>query len=107
MINNKKVEEFLKSIEPEFNSFGSGYYQLPNAITVYKESSDSMVVDLYLIDDVLTTQIWLNEDDEYILTDLEISYIYVYLNSLLDDEIRLTKQYYEQEHDQQETYYIK
>ena len=107
MINNKKVEEFLKSIEPEFNSFGSGYYHLPNAITVYKESPDSMVVDLYLIDDVLTTQIWLNEDDEYILTDLEISYIYVYLNSLLDDEIRLTKQYYEQEHDQQETYYIK
>jgi len=107
MINNKKVEEFLKSIEPEFNSFGSGYYQLPNAITVYKESPDSMIIDLYLIDDVLTTQIWLNEDDEYILTDLEISYIYVYLNSLLDDEIRLTKQYYEQEHDQQETYYIK
>tara|TARA_R110002153_G_scaffold59259_1_gene161931 strand:- start:931 stop:1254 length:324 start_codon:yes stop_codon:yes gene_type:complete len=107
MINNKKVEEFLKSIEPEFNSFGNGYYQLPNAITVYKESPDSMVVDLYLIDDVLTTQIWLNEDDEYILTDLEISYIYVYLNSLLDDEIRLTKQYYEQEHDQQEAYYIK
>jgi len=107
MIKNKKVEEFLKSIEPEFNSFGSGYYQLPNAITVYKESPDSMIIDLYLIDDVLTTQIWLNEDDEYILTDLEISYIYVYLDSLLDDEIRLTKQYYEQEYEQQLAYYIK
>ena len=42
MINNKKVEEFLKSIEPEFNSFGSGYYQLPNAITVYKERTSPL-----------------------------------------------------------------
>tara|TARA_B110000977_G_scaffold86002_1_gene114614 strand:+ start:2299 stop:2622 length:324 start_codon:yes stop_codon:yes gene_type:complete len=107
MIKNKEIQDLLLEIKPEFNSFGNGFQQFPNSITIHKETKDGIVIDLYLINDVLTAQIWLNEDDEYILNDFEISYIYVYLKSLLDDEVRLTKQYYEQEHEQQQTYYIK
>ena len=110
MIKNKKIQDLLIEIKPEFNSFGNGFQQLPNAVTIYKETKDGIVIDLYMVNDVLTTQIWLNENDEYILNDLEVSYIYVYLNSLLEGELQLCKNTFEIEkerQDEQLIYYIK
>ena len=110
MIENKKIQDLLLDITPEFNSFGGGFYPLPNSVTIYNETEDGILIDLYLVDDVLTAQIWLNEDDEYILKDIEVTYIYVYLNSLLDYEIQLCKNAFEIEKERKEeqlTYYIK
>ena len=110
MIENKEIQDLLLEIKPEFNSFGNGFQQFPNAITIYKETEDGIVIDLYMVNDVLTAQIWLNEQSEYILSDLEVSYIYVYLNSLLEYELQLYKNTFEIEkerQDEQLIYYIK
>ena len=110
MIENKKIQDLLLDITPEFNSFGGGFYPLPNAVTIYKETEDGILIDLYLVDEVLTAQIWLNEDDKYVLKDIELTYIYVYLNSLLEYEVQLCKNMFEIEEERQGeqlTYYIR
>lgn len=104
MIKNKKIQDLLLDIKPEFNSFGGGFYPLPNSVTIYNETEDGIVIDLYLVDELLTAQIWLNEDDEYILKDIEVTYIYVYLNSLLEYEVQLCKNMFEIEQERQNSY---
>lgn len=91
-----KLKNIIKIIQPEFESEDSWYNeQLPNEVSLFLDTDDYLI-DLHLKDDVLQTNIWI-EDEEYNLTDEDANFIYEHLNKLLDDEIELTKRYYNEE----------
>ena len=98
-----KLKNIIKIIQPEFESEDSWYNeQLPNEVSLYLDT-DEHLIDLHLKDDVLHTNIWI-EDEEYQLTDEDADFIYKHLNKLLDDEIELTKRYYNEEKYEQNRY---
>ena len=91
-----KLKNIIKIIQPEFESEDSWYNeQLPNEVSLYLDTNEHLI-DLHLKDDVLHTNIWI-EDEEYEVTDKDADFIYKHLNKLLDDEIELTKRYYNEE----------
>ena len=95
-IMDTKLKNIIKIIQPEFESEDSWYNeQLPNEVSLFLDTDDYLI-DLHLKDDVLQTNIWI-EDEEYNLTDEDANFIYEHLNKLLDDEIELTKRYYNEE----------
>lgn len=98
-----KLKNIIKIIQPEFESEDSWYNeQLPNEVSLYLDT-DKHLIDLHLKDDVLHTNIWI-EDEEYEVTDKDADFIYKHLNKLLDDEIELTKRYYNEEKYEQNRY---
>lgn len=98
-----KLKNIIKIIQPEFESEDSWYNeQLPNEVSLYLDT-DEHLIDLHLKDDVLHTNIWIKED-EYQLTEEDADFIYKHLNKLLDDEIELTKRYYQEEKFEQNRY---
>lgn len=98
-----KLKNIIKIIEPEFESEDSWYNeQLPNEVSLYLDT-DEHLIDLHLKDDVLHTNIWIKED-EYEVTDEDAEFIYKHLNNLLDNEIELTKRYYNEEKFEQNRY---
>ena len=98
-----KLKNIIKIIQPEFESEDSWYNeQLPNEVSLYLDT-DEHLIDLHLKDDVLHTNIWI-EDEEYEVTDKDADFIYNHLNKLLDDEIELTKRYYNEEKYEQNKY---
>ena len=98
-----KLKNIIKIIQPEFESEDSWYNeQLPNEVSLYLDT-DEHLIDLHLKDDVLNTNIWI-EDEEYEVTDEDADFIYKHLNNLLDNEIELTKRYYEEEKFEQNRY---
>ena len=100
---DNKLKNIIKTIQPEFESEDSWYNeQLPNEVSLYLDT-DEHLIDLHLKDDVLHTNIWI-EDEEYQLTDEDADFIYKHLNKLLDDEIELTKRYYNEEKYEQNRY---
>ena len=100
---DNKLKNIIKTIQPEFESEDSWYNeQLPNEVSLYLDT-DEHLVDLHLKDDVLNTNIWI-EDEEYEVTDEDANFIYKHLNKLLDDEIELTKRYYNEEKYEQNRY---
>ena len=100
---DNKLKNIIKIIQPEFESEDSWYNeQLPNEVSLYLDT-DEHLIDLHLKDDVLHTNIWI-EDEEYEVTDKDADFIYKHLNKLLDDEIELTKRYYNEEKYEQNKY---
>ena len=98
-----KLKNIIKIIQPEFESEDSWYNeQLPNEVSLYLDT-DEHLIDLHLKDDVLHTNIWI-EDEEYEVTDEDANFIYKHLNKLLDNEIELTKRYYNEEKYEQNRY---
>ena len=98
-----KLKNIIKIIQPEFESEDSWYNeQLPNEVTLYLDT-DEHLIDLHLKDDVLHTNIWI-EEEEYQLTEEDANFIYKHLNNLLDNEIELTKRYYNEEKYEQNRY---
>ena len=98
-----KLKNIIKTIQPEFESEDSWYNeQLPNEVSLYLDT-DEHLIDLHLKDDVLNTNIWI-EDEEYKVTDEGANFIYKHLNKLLDNEIELTKRYYNEEKYKQNRY---
>jgi hypothetical protein len=98
-----KLKNIIKIIQPEFDSEDSWYNeQLPNEVSLYLDT-DEHLIDLHLKDDVLNTNIWI-EDEEYKVTDEDAEFIYKHLNNLLDNEIELTKRYYQEEKFEQNRY---
>ena len=98
-----KLKNIIKIIQPEFESEDSWYNeQLPNEVSLYLDT-DEHLIDLHLKDDVLHTNIWIKED-EYEVTDEDAEFIYKHLNNLLDNEIELTKRYYQEEKFEQNRY---
>ena len=93
---DNKLKNIIKTIQPEFESEDSWYNeQLPNEVSLYLDT-DEHLIDLHLKDDVLNTNIWI-EDEEYEVIDEDANFIYKHLNKLLDNEIELTKRYYNEE----------
>ena len=100
---DSKLKNIIKIIQPEFESEDSWYNeQLPNEVTLYLDT-DEHLIDLHLKDDVLYTNIWIGEE-EYQLTEEDADFIYKHLNNLLDNEIELTKRYYNEEKYEQNRY---
>ncbi len=100
---DNKLKNIIKIIQPEFESEDSWYNeQLPNEVSLYLDT-DEHLIDLHLKDDVLHTNIWI-EDEEYEVTDEDANFIYKHLNKLLDNEIELTKRYYNEEKYEQNRY---
>jgi hypothetical protein len=100
---DNKLKNIIKTIQPEFESEDSWYNeQLPNEVSLYLDT-DEHLIDLHLKDDVLHTNIWI-EDEEYEVTDEDADFIYKHLNKLLDNEIELTKRYYNEEKYEQNRY---
>ncbi len=100
---DNKLKNIIKIIQPEFESEDSWYNeQLPNEVSLYLDT-DEHLIDLHLKDDVLNTNIWI-EDEEYEVTDEDANFIYKHLNKLLDNEIQLTKRYYNEEKYEQNRY---
>jgi len=98
-----KIKNIIKIIQPEFESEDSWYNeQLPNEVSLYLDT-DEHLIDLHLKDDVLHTNIWI-EEEEYQLTEEDANFIYKHLNNLLDNEIELTKRYYNEEKYEQNRY---
>lgn len=98
-----KLKNIIKIIEPEFESEDSWYNeQLPNEVSLFLDT-DEYLIDLHLKDDVLHTNIWI-EEEEYQITEEDADFIYKHLNKLLDDEIELTKRYYNEEKYEQNRY---
>ena len=98
-----KLKNIIKIIQPEFESEDSWYNeQLPNEVSLYLDT-DEHLIDLHLKDDVLHTNIWI-EEEEYQLTEEDANFIYKHLNNLLDNEIELTKRYYNEEKYEQNKY---
>ena len=100
---DSKLKNIIKIIQPEFESEDSWYNdQMPNEVTLYLDT-DEHLIDLHLKDDVLHTNIWIGEE-EYQLTEEDANFIYKHLNNLLDNEIELTKRYYNEEKYEQNRY---
>jgi hypothetical protein len=100
---DSKLKNIIKIIQPEFESEDSWYNeQLPNEVSLYLDT-DEHLIDLHLKDDVLHTNIWI-EEEEYQLTEEDANFIYKHLNNLLDNEIELTKRYYNEEKYEQNRY---
>jgi len=100
---DSKLKNIIKIIQPEFESEDSWYNeQLPNEVTLYLDT-DEHLIDLHLKDYVLHTNIWI-EEEEYQLTEEDANFIYKHLNNLLDNEIELTKRYYNEEKYEQNRY---
>ena len=98
-----KLKNIIKIIQPEFESEDSWYNeQLPNEVSLYLDT-DEHLIDLHLKDDVLHTNICIGEE-EYQLTEEDANFIYKHLNNLLDNEIELTKRYYNEEKYEQNRY---
>jgi len=98
-----KLKNIIKIIQPEFESEDSWYNdQMPNEVTLYLDT-DEHLIDLHLKDDVLHTNIWI-EEEEYQITEEDANFIYKHLNNLLDNEIELTKRYYNEEKYEQNRY---
>ena len=102
----EEIKLAIHSIQPSYETTGSYRYPLPNEITLYSDSS-SYLIDLNLKESVLNAEIW--QGEEWIeLNEKDIDFIYTYLNALLEEEIELTKRYYEEErYEEQTTYFIR
>lgn len=93
-IMKTSLKNMIRLIEPEFDTDVSHLYRpLPNRVSLYLYNDDYLI-DLSLEDGTLKTDIWVY-DKQIKLTNEDIKFIYEHLNSLLDYQIELTKQYYE------------
>ena len=100
------IQVLIETIEPSYDTTGSYQYPLPNEVTLLLDSN-SYLIELNLKEGVLKAEIW-NGEDEIELTSEDVDFIYNYLDALLEEEIDLTKRYYEEEKYQEQTsYYIR
>lgn len=102
----EEIKLAIQSIQPSYETTGSYRYPLPNEITLYTDRS-TFLIDLNLKESVLNAEIW--QGEEWVeLNEEDIDFIYTYLNGLLEEEIELTKRYYEEErYEEQTTYFIR
>ncbi len=102
----EEIKLAIQRIQPSYETTNSCQYPMPNEITLYSDSS-AYLIDLNLKENVLNAEIW--QGEEWIeLNEQDIDFIYTYLNDLLEEEIELTKRYYEEErYEEQTTYFIR
>ena len=92
---NTKLKQVINSIEPEFTSNNNFFRPLPEGVSIYLDNEDYLI-EIDLINNVLEANIYIGED-KYNLTEEDLDFIYNHLNELLEHQIRLTKDYYQEE----------
>jgi len=102
----EEIKLAIQSQEPSYDTTSSYQYPIPNEITLNLDSKEYNI-ELNLKGSVLNAEIW--QGEEWIeLNEEDIDFIYTYLNELLEEEIELTKRYYEEErYEEQTTYFIR
>jgi hypothetical protein len=102
-----ELKDKILSIRPEYSNNSNSMNPLPYDITLYYQEDDYLIDFNLDVNDVLNAEV-LKDEEDYQLTDSDVNFIYKYLKGLLDEETRLTKQYYQAEGDQQQqTYFIR
>ena len=100
----EELKNRILSIRPEYSSNSNSMHPLPDEIRLYYQEDDYLI-DLSLdIHDVLKTEV-IKDEEDYELSNADITFICGYLSGLLHYEIELTKNYYEAERGQQDNYY--
>tara|TARA_R110001606_G_scaffold60922_1_gene143165 strand:+ start:906 stop:1220 length:315 start_codon:yes stop_codon:yes gene_type:complete len=103
---NNKIKKIITSITPSYKTSGSFQYPMPSEITLFLDNEVSYV-EINLKDNVLTAEIS-NNDTDIELTQEDLDFIFKYLEFLFEEEIDLTKRYYEEEkYNGEQTYYIR
>jgi len=102
----EEIKLAIQGIQPSYETTSSYQYPLPNEITLNLDDKEYNI-ELNLKQSVLNAEIW--QGEEWIkLNEEDIDFIYTYLNGLLEEEIELTKRYYEEErYEEQTTYFIR
>jgi len=96
----------IEAIEPSYDTNSSYHYPIPNEITL-SIYSGRCSIDINLKGELLSVEVF-NEDVWVDMTEQDIEYLYKYTNGLLEEEIELTKRYYEEErYEEQKTYFIR
>lgn len=102
-----ELKDKILSIRPEYSSNSNSMNPLPYDVALYYQEDDYLIDFNLDVNDVLNAEV-LKDEEDYQLTDSDVNFIYKYLKGLLDEETRLTKQYYQAEGDQQQqTYFIR
>ena len=102
----EEIKLTIQRIQPSYETTSSYQYPIPNEITLNLDSKEYNI-ELNLKESVLNAEIW--QGEEWVeLNEEDIDFIYTYLNALLEEEIELTKRYYEEErYEEQTTYFIR
>ena len=92
-----QLKNLIKQVQPEFTDTNAtiSRYSLPNEVLLYL-NNDDYLIDITLTDDLLEANIHIG-GDEIKLSNKEIKWLYTYLDELLNNQIELTKMYYEAE----------
>jgi len=100
----EELKNKILSIRPEYSSNGNSMNPLPDEVILYYQENDYLI-DLSLdINDVLNTEVMKDEED-YELSNADVTFICGYLSGLLHYEIELTKDYYYAERNEQGNYH--
>ena len=100
----EELKNKILSIRPEYSSNGNSMNPLPDEVLLYYQEDDYLI-DLSLdINDVLNTEVMKDEED-YELSNADVTFICGYLSGLLHYEIELTKDYYYAERNEQGNYH--
>ena len=93
----KQLKSTIKSIEPEFTDTDAniGRISLPNQVALYL-NNDDYLIDISLTDSILEVNIHTG-GNEIKPSNEQIEWLYTYLDELLNNQIELTKMYYEYE----------
>jgi hypothetical protein len=96
-MNAIELKSTIKSIEPEFTDTDAniGRISLPNQVALYL-NNDDYLIDISLTDSILEVNIHAG-GDEIKPSNEQIKWLYTYLDELLNNQIELTKMYYEYE----------
>lgn len=99
----QKTKNIIQGIVPIFEMTDSFTHPMPNEISVYLDNGTN-VIDLNLKEGLLTALAW----EGKIELDIDVDFIYKYLEELLKNEYDLTQRYYDEEsYNEQTNYFIR
>ena len=100
----EELKNKILSIRPEYSSNGNSMNPLPDEVSLYYQEDDYLIYLNLDIHDVLNTDVMKDEED-YELSNADVTFICGYLSGLLHYEIELTKDYYYAERNEQGNYH--
>ena len=103
----QNIKDIITEITPSYESFGSFHHPMPNEVNLMLDDKVTYV-DISLKDNVLEAEVS-HKEEEILLDESDLDFLYKYLEELLASEIVLTQMYYDEEsyNDNNRYYYIK
>tara|TARA_R110000823_G_scaffold290184_3_gene408484 strand:- start:542 stop:859 length:318 start_codon:yes stop_codon:yes gene_type:complete len=103
----QNIKDIITEITPSYESFGSFHHPMPNEVNLMLDDKVTYV-DISLKDNVLEAEVS-HKEEEILLDESDLDFLYKYLEELLASEILLTQMYYDEEsyNDNNRYYYIK